>query len=73
MIRSTENRYTKFHDSRPPAPSTTKGNNRFEILFVKLSILKQKTNQILLGTIGKIRFGLFKKTCSSCSSDCKLR
>ena len=51
-----------YQNSRPPAHSAPKCNSKFEILIVKIFSLKQKTNQILPTTTGKIKFSLFKKT-----------
>ena len=32
-----------YKDSRPPTPSAPKDNSKFEILLVKMFLLKQKT------------------------------
>ena len=40
-----------YQDLQPPAPSAPKGKSKFEILLVKIFSIKQKANQVLLGTI----------------------
>ena len=47
-----------YQDSRPPAPSTPKGNRRFGAL--KVFRLKHEANQILPATTEKIKLCLFK-------------
>ena len=48
----------KIHGPWPSAPT---GDNKFEILLVKIFIKKRK-NQILSAILEKIKFFLFKKT-----------
>ena len=38
-----------------PRPSVCKGNGKFEILIAKIFSLRQKANQILSATLGKIK------------------
>ena len=54
-----------YQDSRPPATQALKSNSKFEILLVKIFSLKQKANQILPVTVGKIKFCLFNSTAHS--------
>ena len=51
-----------YQDSRPLAHLASKGNRKFELLFVKIFSLKQKTNLTTSSYYRKFFFLLFKKT-----------